>query len=263
MIKQWNDAIVSKISLALYVKPGTGVMTHTDRPFHGFIINDEGSVKDYVFSDGSVMHTKGGDLFYLPKHSSYNVKPITHCGCYAINFDTLNEIKCDPFVISFRNNEPLLKAFKSAEKEWRTQSEAMQSAAMRSVYDIIFQINAERQRVYVPDSHFKVMAPAIEKISSDFTNNELTVASLSQMCNISEAYFRRLFEAKFGVSPKEYIIEKRLGYAKQLLETGELSVNDTALLCGYSEPTHFSREFAVRVGVSPSEYKRTAKGKFE
>lgn len=256
MLKQWNNAIVSKISVSVYVKPGTGVMTHSDRPFHGFIINDEDSVKDYVFSDGSIMHTKGGDLFYLPKHSSYNVKPINHCGCYAINFDTLNEIKCDPFVISFRNNEQILKSFKAAEKEWRTQSESMQSAAMRAVYDIIFQINAERQRVYVPDGHFKVISHAVERITADFANNELTVAELAAMCNISEAYFRRLFEAKFGVSPKEYIIEKRLGYAKQLLETGEVSVADTAFLCGYSENTHFSREFTKRVGVSPNEYKK-------
>jgi len=257
MIKQWNDAVVSKISIAIYVKPGTGVMTHSDRPFHGFIINDEDSVKDYVFSDGSIMHTKGGDLFYLPKHSSYYVKPINHMGCYAINFDTHNEIKCDPFVISFRNNEQLLKAFKSAEKEWRTQSESMQSAAMRAVYDIIFQINSERQRSYAPDAHFRIIAPAVERITADFANNELTVAELAAMCNISEAYFRRLFEAKFGVSPKEYIINKRIGYAKQLLETGEVSVTDTAFLCGYSENTHFSREFTKRVGVSPNEYKKT------
>lgn len=255
MLKQWNDAIVSKISVALYVKPGTGVMTHTDRPFHGFIINDENAVKDYVFSNGRVMRTNGGDLFYLPKHSSYNVKSINHTGCYAINFDTFNEIICDPFVISFRNNEQLLKSFRAAEKEWRTQSESMQSAAMRAVYDIIFQINAERQRMYVPDTHFKVIAPALEKITLDFTNNELTVAELAAMCNVSEAYFRRLFEAKLGISPKEYIINKRMGYAKQLLETGEITVNQTAELCGYAEISHFSREFAKRVGVPPSEYK--------
>ena len=257
MLEQWNDAIVSKISIAVYVRAGTGVMTHTDRPFHGFIINDENSVKDYVFSDGRVMHTNGGDLFYLPKHSSYNVKPITHCGCYAINFDTLNEIKCDPFVISFRNNEQILKSFKAAEKEWRTQSESMQSAAMRAVYDIIFQMNCELKRAYVPDSHFKVIAPAVEKIHAEFTDNELTIEVLAAACNVSEAYFRRLFEAKFGISPKEYIINKRIGYARQLLETGEMTVSQTAELCGYAEMSHFSREFSKRVGISPSEYKKT------
>ena len=85
---------------------------------------------------------------------------------------------------------------------------------------------------------------------------KMSLRDFAAMCNISEAYFRRLFEAKFGVSPKEYIKEKRLGYAKQLLETGEVSIADTAFLCGYSENTHFSREFTKRVGVSPNEYKK-------
>ena len=126
---------------------------------------------------------------------------------------------------------------------------------MRAVYDIIFQINTELKRSYAPDAHLKVIAPALEKITADFTNNELTVAELAAMCNVSEAYFRRLFEAKFGVSPKEYIIDKRIGYARQLLETGEITVSQTAELCGYAEISHFSREFAKRVGVPPSEYK--------
>ena len=263
MFEKFKDAVVTKIGVALYVAPGGGRASHSDRPFHGFVLNDEVSVKDYVFSDGRVMRTEENELFYLPKGSTYYVKTYSVGSCYAINFDTVNEIKCEPFCMKFRNNESILKTFKTAEREWRTQSEVMDAAARRAVYDVIVAIGGEEKRSYLPDSRFGIIAPAFEKMTSDFANGELTVAELSAMCNISEAYFRRLFEAKFGVSPKEYIINKRIGYAKQILETGELSVNDTALLCGYSEPTHFSREFAVRVGVSPSEYKRTAKGKFE
>ncbi len=257
MLKQWNVATVSKISLAVYVKAGTGSTVHTDRPFHGFVINDQDTERDYVFSDGRVLRTCGGELFYLPKHSDYCVKTIRHGGCYAINFDTLDEIKCDPFVMSFRNNEPLFKAFRSAEKEWRTQSETMQLASMRAVYDIMFQINAERERSYVPDAHLRVIVPALEKIAADFTDNSLSVAELATMCGVSEAYFRRLFEAKVGTPPKEYIISRRIGYAKQLLEMGETTVGQAAQLCGYAEISHFSREFTKRVGCSPNQYKKT------
>ena len=256
MFEFWKDAVVSKISVALYVAPKTGRISHSDRPFHGFVINDENSVKDYVFSDGKIMRTGCGEFFYLPKGSTYYVKNYSIGGCYAINFDTVNEMNCEPFCMKFRNTEALLKAFKSAEREWRTQSELMHIAARRSVYDIIVAIGNEEKKSYMPDSSFGIIAPAIEKITADFSKNELTVAELAEACNISEAYFRRLFEAKFGTSPKEYIIEKRIGYAKQLLETGEVAVCDVAYLCGYSEPTHFSREFARRVGVSPNEYKK-------
>ena len=257
MFELWKDAVVSKISIALYVSPKAGRISHNERPFHGFVVNDESSVKDYVFSDGRIMRTGGGELFYLPKGSTYYVKTYSVGGCYAINFDTVGDVDCEPFCIKLRNNESVLKAFKTAEKEWRTQSDLMQIAARRSVYDIIAAVCNEEKKSYMPDSRFGIIAPAIERITAEFSKNDLTVAELAAECNISEAYFRRLFEAKFGVSPKEYIIEKRIGYAKQLLETGEVSVNDTAALCGYSETTHFSREFTKRIGVSPNEYKKT------
>ena len=76
------------------------------------------------------------------------------------------------------------------------------------------------------------------------------------MCNVSEAYFRRIFTEKYGISPKEYIINMRIDYAKQLLRSGQMSVSDTARACGYFEESHFSREFSKRVGVSPCEYKK-------
>ena len=256
MFDLWKDAVVSEISIAVCVKPGNGKHAHTDRPYHGFVLNDEVSVKDYVFFDGRVMRTEENELFYLPKGSTYYVKTYSVGSCYAINFDTVNEIKCEPFCMKFRNNESILKTFKTAEKEWRTQSELMRVAAKRAVYDIIMSIYSEGKKSYMPDDRFLMLAPALERISAEFCQNELTVSELASSCKMSEAYFRRLFETKFGVSPKEYIIEKRLGYAKQLLESGEVSVSDAALLCGYSETTHFSREFTRRVGVSPSIYRR-------
>ena len=256
MFGNFKGAVVSKIGIALYVAPGGGRASHINRPLHGFVINDETAVRDYIFADGRVMRTGENELFYLPKGSTYYVKAYSDGGCYAINFDTVNEINCEPFCLKLRNNETVLKAFKNAEKEWRSQSDAMHIVATRAVYDIIMGIYNEEKKSYVPDAQFAVIAPAVEKISSDFSKNELTVTELAALCGISEAYFRRLFEAKFGVSPKEYIINKRIGYAKHLLQTGEVSVSDTAFLCGYYEPAHFSREFTKRVGISPNEYKK-------
>ena len=259
MFEMWNNAVVTKIGIAMYVHPGKGKIEHNNRQFHGFVLNCEKGIKDYCFSDGRVMRTEGCDLFYLPKGSSYYVKSYSFDGCYAINFDVENEIECEPFVLKFRNNENLFKVFKGAEKEWRTQSEFMQVAARRAVYDIIFQIHNEYQKSYLPDSHFKMIAPAIEKITSEFSNNSVSVADLAKLCGISEAYFRRIFTVKFGVSPKEYIISKRIGYAGQLLEIGDLTVSEVAELCGYTEISHFSREFTRRVGIPPSEYKKAGK----
>jgi AraC family transcriptional regulator len=125
---------------------------------------------------------------------------------------------------------------------------------MKSVYDIIYQIQKEMQRKYAPDAQYEMIMPAIEKISSDFTSNDISVKELATLCNISEVYMRKVFINKFGVSPKEYIIDKRISHAKQLLRSGQFSVSNVALLCGYREPSHFSNEFKKIVGVSPTEY---------
>ena len=64
MLENWENAVVSHIGGALYVPVGYGKAVHTDRINHGFVLNEEGSIKDYVFSDGRVMRTEGQALFY-------------------------------------------------------------------------------------------------------------------------------------------------------------------------------------------------------
>lgn len=260
MFDQWDSVTVTRIAIAVFVKTGTGKIVHEDRPTHGFVLNDSGSDKDYYFSDGRVMKTHSGDLFYLPKGSSYRVKALQNGGCYAINFDVDEPLLCDPFTLHFRNNERLFKSFKAAEKEWRTQSDMRNIVAKKAVYDIMQQIQIERTRSYQTDAQYQLLAPAIERISSAFSGNGVTVAELASLCGISEVYFRKLFLAKFGISPKEHMISLRIGYAKQLLEAADLSVSEVAAACGYAEPSHFSREFSKRVGCSPNDYKRSRHG---
>ena len=112
MHREWKELYVSEVAVSIYVAPGMGDAVHKNRPFHGLVLNTEGSVKDYVFSDGTVLHTEGCDLFYLPKGSSYTVEILQNGGCYAINFDA--ELSCPPFSVSLRNAAELTKSFSAA-----------------------------------------------------------------------------------------------------------------------------------------------------
>ncbi len=257
MFDKWDSLTVKKIDVVVYVKADTGRIVHKDRPSHGFVLNDEDSEKTYVFSDGREMKTAGGDLFYLPKGSSYYVKTKTRGGCYAINFEVEEDFWCEPFSLHFRNSEKLVKIFKTAEKEWRTQSDCRCLTAKKAVYDILLQLVEEGRRKYQTNAQYQLIEPAVERISASFTDPELTVASLAALCGISEVYFRKLFFMRFGTSPKDYIISLRIRYAKQLLAYEALSVGQVAEACGYMDPSHFSREFTCRVGCAPKDYKAT------
>lgn len=253
----WARAVITDIALTIHVHPANHRAVHKNRPYHGLVLNEPNAERDYYFSDGTVMHTAGEQLFYLPKGSSYRVFPIENRGtnsCYAINFDA--EITDSPFVMSFRNSEHLAKLFRDASNAWLVQDEFCRTNIMRMLYEIILAMNEEQKKKYAPSGTEKLITPAIERINAEFLKNELSVALLAEECGITESYFRRIFTRKYGVSPKEYIIRLRIGYAKDLLLSGEVSVTEAAAICGYAEATHFSREFSKRVGASPVDFKR-------
>ena len=252
MNNAWNGIIISRVALAVYVYPNSGKNVHHNRPFHGFVLNDSDSEKEYIFSDGRIMHTKGGDFFYLPKNSSYCVKNVKAGGCYAINFEA--DIDDEPFTVHLPNYEKLLKSFKAACNEWKTDSPLRKVAALRALYDGIYQIQDKNRQQYTPSSRQRLIAPAIDFLEQNFTDCNLSIKTLSEQCGISEVYFRKIFSTVFGTSPKEYIIRKRMMHAKRLLASEQFEVSEVGELCGYSEPCHFSREFKKMFGVSPNKY---------
>lgn len=252
MKEEWKLLSVKGISLAIYVAPGMGDVIHKNRPCHGLVLNTEDSVKNYVFSDGKTMHTEGCSLFYLPKNSTYVVDVLTQGGCYAINFDA--EIEDEPFAVSLRNSAELTKSFLAATSSWKRGDDARIALSMRAIYDAVFQMLEEKRREYLPSDRYRVLAPAEEILESEYTSSTTTVSRLAALSGVSEVYFRRIFQSKYGVSPKEYLVRRRIGYAKELLATGHFSVSEVAHLSGYNELCHFSREFKRRVGVSPADY---------
>ena len=70
----------------------------------------------------------------------------------------------------------------------------------------------------------------------------------------SDERFAKLFKKEFGISPKQYVINKRIKYASSLIIAGYHTLSEISSLCGYNDYKHFSVEFKKIVGVSPSKY---------
>lgn len=58
------------------------------------------------------------------------------------------------------------------------------------------------------------------------------------------------------MSPLEYVHSLRLEEAKQMLETGDASIEAVAADVGYSDPSFFSRLFRRKVLLTPAQYRR-------
>lgn len=81
------------------------------------------------------------------------------------------------------------------------------------------------------------------------------VGSIADMLSYSEYYLSHLFKRKMGITIKEYLTQKKVVHAMELLTTTEMSVEKIADSLGFSTAHSFRRVFKQCTGLSPSEYK--------
>jgi len=87
----------------------------------------------------------------------------------------------------------------------------------------------------------------------------LTVDEMGEWVGLSASHLRSLFAAELGVSPIAALQTQRTREARRLLAGGSLTVKEIARQVGYEDPLYFSRAFRKRVGMSPMEYRQSAK----
>lgn len=91
-------------------------------------------------------------------------------------------------------------------------------------------------------------------------NEPFTIQSLSEMAQVSQTSFRRLFKAHTGKSPSDYIRELRMTSAARMLLTSDREIAEIGYQVGFSDANYFSRTFRQVFGVSPHQYRRISRG---
>jgi AraC-like DNA-binding protein len=84
----------------------------------------------------------------------------------------------------------------------------------------------------------------------------LSVASLAETLLCSADYLSHLFRQTTGERLVDYIHERRMGRAADLLSLTELSCKEIAWASGFSNQSYFIRLFRERFGTSPVEYRK-------
>ena len=93
---------------------------------------------------------------------------------------------------------------------------------------------------------------ALNYINQNF-QEPIDIDRLGKMACMSRSKFFKIFKQSLGCTPAEYIIQRRIEQACQLLKAGK-SVTQAAFDSGFTNMSHFTRRFAQRFGVSPKHY---------
>lgn len=80
-----------------------------------------------------------------------------------------------------------------------------------------------------------------------------TIASLARRAGMNECYLKALFRQRTGMTIAAYLRQLRMGHARQLIESGQATVQQAALACGYARSDKFAQAFARVHGLRPSQ----------
>ena len=84
--------------------------------------------------------------------------------------------------------------------------------------------------------------------------DRLDLDALAAAAGVSKFHFLRCFSVTYGKTPAQYLTERRIERAQDLLRSTNLTVTEVCGLVGYSSLGSFSSRFTQLVGVSPSAY---------
>jgi AraC-like DNA-binding protein/quercetin dioxygenase-like cupin family protein len=86
--------------------------------------------------------------------------------------------------------------------------------------------------------------------------DSVDINELSRIAGLSRFHLIRVFRARYGVTPMDYLRKQRLENVRIMLRSSDQSLKQIAAMLGFSDEFHLSKAFKAGVGVSPSDYRR-------
>lgn len=86
-------------------------------------------------------------------------------------------------------------------------------------------------------------------------NERITIDDLAEYTNLSPSYLSRLFKKELGISISDYIRQKKIEKAQNLLKYSDFTLIEIANYLAFSSQSHFIQIFKKIVGLTPKKYR--------
>ncbi len=173
----------------------------------------------------------------------------------SINLKT-NKERCVTHIVM--DYTPEIKLFtESTLQVYGNKSLAHRSLTRVKLFELLHLLSNTQTSVCLPGA-LTTLNNKEKKSLREFMNTNfskpLAIEDYAYLTGRSISTFRRDFMVQFGVSPKQWLIDKRLDKAKLLLTNGDTSVSQVAVETGYENVSHFVKAFHKRFGTPPKQF---------
>jgi len=118
--------------------------------------------------------------------------------------------------------------------------------------------NNQHQRIIESRQIASKKISAIEKFELLAQNKQsfedLSIPEIAKEIGVSVSKLERICKLKFGVTPKQYIINLRLSKAEMLLRDNKRNIKEVTYEVGFNSTSYFCVKFKEKYGVTPKYY---------
>ena len=192
----------------------------------------------------------------IPPEYSHNDMHKTNCSLICVGF-TIENHNFPVLQGSFPDaNGEIRTSLLEIDKEFKEQQNDFMDIINNLLKNILLKIKrisgVQPQRI---SSHESSLYQALNYINEYFLT-DITCEQLARISQYSYDRFRHIFKNEIGISPKQYIFNKRLEYSKTLLSTTSLSITEIAFQCSFSSTSHYIQAFKKNTNITPAQYRR-------
>lgn len=149
-------------------------------------------------------------------------------------------------------HESVDKSKFGARRSARAIGERMTLHLLRNYFDI--GNPSSRSHAFLPEQ-----ANALRSFVDAHLEQRLHVEDLARVVGLGVHHFSRMFRDTFAQAPHEYVRDRRVERARNLVLTTTRSICDIAASTGFSDQSHLTRCFKQRFGMPPAELRRRAR----
>lgn len=262
----------------LYIsKSKYGEDWHSTSHFHPFteifFITHGNGIMEIDYIDVAV---KEGDLIIInpncphTEKSSYNYMDQLEYIVFGINNLTLankslpqlNGETPNPTyykIMNFNNNKNVILYYLNTLVHEVEEKESNYELACKSILTlfIIYISRNAQSTLLIADNPEKLNVECVKiknYIDSHYSEN-ITLDILSNLSYVNKFHLVHLFTKQMGISPINYLINRRIEESKNLLTTTNYTIRDISTIVGFSNSSYFSQMFKKFTGYSPRMYK--------
>lgn len=157
----------------------------------------------------------------------------------------------------FYNNQALAKTINKIIQESMSDAISKDILVDLSIQELLVRIiqsqtsiRYEKKDLLFSNSPMKAVLEYIEKNITQ----QIKIEELSNIAYMSISSFYKNFKLEFGMTPLEYIINKKIKYAKKMLSNHQINVAEVSYASGFEDYSYFIRIFKKHEGITPKQF---------